>query len=48
MDNWLDHVGIKLKGGAKKKLTLPQFLLNFSGYKHARRLRHNSLERWDP
>ena len=24
-----------------------QFLLNFSGYKHARRLGHNSLERWD-
>ena len=27
---------------------MPQFLLNFSVYKHARRLRHNSLERWDP
>ena len=26
----------------------PQFLLNFSSYKHARRLGHNSLERWDP
>ena len=26
----------------------PQFLLNFSGYKHARKLGHNSLERWDP
>ena len=26
----------------------PEFLLNFSGCKHARRLGHNSLERWDP
>ena len=26
----------------------PQFLLNFSGYKHARKQGHNSLERWDP
>ena len=26
----------------------PQFLLNFSSYKHARKLGHNSLERWDP
>ena len=26
----------------------PQILLNFSGYKHARKLGHNSLERWDP
>ena len=26
----------------------PQFLLNFSGCKHARGLGHNSLERWDP
>ena len=26
----------------------PQFLLNISGYKHARKLGHNSLERWDP
>ena len=26
----------------------PQFLLNFSGCKHARRMGHNSLERWDP
>ena len=26
----------------------PQYLLNISGYKHARKLGHNSLERWDP
>ena len=26
----------------------PQFLLNFSCYKHAKKLQHNSLERWDP
>ena len=26
----------------------PQFLLNFSRYKHARKRGHNSLERWDP
>ena len=26
----------------------PQFMLYFSGYKPARRLGHNLLERWDP
>ena len=26
----------------------PQFLLNIFGFKHARKLGHNSLERWDP
>ena len=26
----------------------PQFLLNFFSYKHARKLGHNSMERWDP
>ena len=26
----------------------PQFLLNFSDYKHAIRLGHDSMERWDP
>ena len=34
--------------GAFASKNAPQFLLNFSGYKHARRLRHNPLERWDP
>ena len=34
----------------KKTLTklAPQFLLNFSGFKHARRLGHDSFERGDP
>ena len=26
----------------------PPFLLNLSSYEHARKLGHNSLERWDP
>ena len=33
--------------GVQKK-NAPQFLLNFSGHKHARRLGYDSLERWDP
>ena len=36
----------KLQGESKKRP--PQIMLNISGYKHARKLRHNSLDRWDP
>ena len=38
---------IEVGTGCPQKIG-PQFLLNFSGYKHARRLGHDSLERWDP
>ena len=38
-----------LKDGQKKtNKNSPQFLLNFSGHKHASRLGHKSFERWDP
>ena len=44
------HIGVRLitlilVQGVKNA---PQFLRNSSGYKHARKLEHNSLERWDP
>ena len=41
--NWKKRLGT----GCPEK-NAPQFLLKFSGYKHAKRLRHNSLERLDP
>ena len=34
-------------GSLEKKLYTWHFF-NFSGNKHARKLEHNSLERWDP
>ena len=37
------HLGLlKIQGESKKR---PQFMLNISGYKHARKLRHNSLDK---
>ena len=48
--NTYEEETAKHKGGCKKNLTnlVPQFLLNFSGYKHAIKLSYISLERWDP
>ena len=45
----LDSLDSKIIKGWQKKpnKNVPQFLLNFSGYKHARRLGLNSLERGD-
>ena len=38
-----------IKGEAKTLIKIaPQFLLNFFGYKHARRLAYNSFESWYP
>ena len=37
----------KIVQGESKKRP-PQFMLNISSYRHARKLGHNSLERWDP
>ena len=45
----LDKITFKfvvLQGESKKRP--PQFMLNISSYRHARKLGHNSLERWDP
>ena len=46
----LDDGKLQAKWWVKIKLTklAPQFLLNFSCYKHAGRLGHNSFERFDP
>ena len=43
-----EQLEVKLTGYRVSKKNVPQFLLNVTSYKHARKLGHNSLERWDP
>ena len=43
-----EQLEVKLTGYRVSKKNAPQFLLDVSSYKHARKLGHNSLKRCDP